>query len=154
MAFRPFENAQVSLLNLQDEFNQMVNRIWHQGVSTGPFDGQEWGPPVDLFEHHDHYRIFVEIPGVDPACIDVSHLKKTLMIRGEKKTAATAPDGCVAIKQERRFGTFCRSIEIPDDIKVEELTASYQAGVLEVTVPKVESSKPMPIKINIQQSAD
>ncbi len=154
MAFRPLENAQVSLLNLQDEFNQMVNRIWHRGVSTAPFDGQEWGPAVDLYEHHDHYKIFVEIPGVDPDSIDVSHLKQTLMIRGEKKASSPSQDEGVTIKQERRFGSFCRSIEITDDIKVDDLTASYQAGVLEITVPKVESTKPKPIKINIQQAAE
>jgi len=109
---------------------------------------------VDLHDYHDHYKIFVEIPGVDPDCIDVSHLKQTLMIRGEKKTSAPENDDGLAIKQERRFGTFCRSIEIPDDIKVDQLTASYQAGVLEVTIPKVESSKPTPVKVDIQQSAE
>ncbi len=154
MAFRPFENTQVSLLNLQDEFNKMVNRIWHQGVTTGPFDGQEWGPPVDLHDHHDHYELYVEIPGVDPTSIDVSYLNQVLKIRGEKKVKTPSQEEGMVIKQERRFGTFCRSIELPDDIKEGDLTASYHDGVLEVTVPKSESSKPKSIKIDIQQSAD
>ena len=55
MAFRPFEDTQFSLGNLQDEMNKLFERLWHAGVAAGPFDGQKWAPFLDLHEYADRY---------------------------------------------------------------------------------------------------
>ena len=84
MPFRPFQDTQLSLSNLQDEMNRLIERVWHAGVSTGPLDGQEWAPVIDLYEFDDYYTLCVEVPGIDVASVDVTCLDRVLTIRGEK----------------------------------------------------------------------
>ena len=147
MAFRPFQDTQLSLGALQDEMSRLVERVWHAGVSTGPFDGQQWAPVVDMFEHADHYSVFVEVPGVDADAVDVAFIGNALTVRGEKKKPDEDEEAARAIRAERRFGTFSRSIELPGDIEADRMSAKCHAGVLEITVPKSESAKPKSVKI-------
>ena len=89
MAFKTIQDAQISLGNLQDEMNRLIERVWHSGVSTGPFDGQQWGPVLDVYEHDDAYLLFAELPGVDGSDVEVTVLNNTLTIRGEKRRPET-----------------------------------------------------------------
>jgi HSP20 family protein len=149
MAFRPFQERQLSLSGLQDEMNRLIERVWHSGVSTGPFDGQEWAPVIDLYEHPDHYTLFAEIPGVDGNSVELSYIEQSLTIRGEKIKPASIGDQDHPVRGERRFGEFCRTIELPRDIDADRLSARCHTGVLEVTIPKSEASRPKSIKIDV-----
>lgn len=151
MPFRPLQDMDLSLGNLQDEMNQLVRRMWHAGLSTGPLDGQQWAPMIDLYEHTDHYTLFAELAGVDTSLIEVTHVGHTLTIRGEKTKSSAISDSDRAVRRERRFGTFCRSIEMPGDCDVERLSARSTAGVLEITIPKSEASKPRAVKIQVDE---
>lgn len=151
MPFRPLQNMDLSLGNLQDEMNRLFNRAWHAGLSTGPLDGQQWAPLIDLYEHPDHYTLFAELAGVDAGAIDVSHVGHTLTLRGEKTRPSAIAESDRALRRERGFGTFCRSIELPGDCDVEKLSARSHTGVLEISIPKSESSKPKAVKIQIDE---
>ena len=151
MAFRPLQDTQLSLGNLQEEINRLFERIWHSGVSAGPFDGQRWAPLIDLYERPDRYTLYAEVPGVDGNAVDVSYLGHTLTIRGEKTRPAGLADEDRPISNERRFGTFCRTVELPGDIEGDKLSAKCQAGVLEITIPKSEASKPHTVKIEVKE---
>ncbi len=150
MSFRPFQDPPFSLGNLQEEMSRLVERVWHAGLSTGPFDGQKWAPLVDMYEHEDHYTLFVEVPGVDPAEVEVTHLGQTLTIRGEKHRPPSVGESDRPVRGERRFGSFCRSVELPGDIEAARLSAKYHGGVLEINIPKSESSKPKTVKIRVE----
>jgi HSP20 family protein len=149
MAFRPFQDTEFSLGNLQEELNRLVERIWHSGVSTGPFDGQEWAPVVDLVEFADHYLLYAEIPGVDGSTVELSYIGHELTIRGEKTKPACADEADRSLRRERRFGNFCRTVTLPAGIDADKLSASCRAGVLDITIPKSESSRPKAIKIDV-----
>lgn len=148
MTFPRLQDTQLSLSGLQDEVNRIFERIWHAGVSTGPFDGQKWAPVVDLYERAEHYTLYVEVPGVDGSAIELSYLDHELTIRGEKPRPAGADEAGRSLRQERRFGTFCRAVELPRGIDADKLSAACNAGVLEITIPKSASSRPKAIKIN------
>lgn len=148
MAFRPLQDTQLSLSSLQDEANRLFERFWHAGVSTGPFDGQKWAPVVDLYECAEHYTLYVEIPGVDGDAVELSYLDHELTIRGEKPKPAGADEARSPLRQERRFGTFCRAVELPRGIDADKMSAACRAGVLEITIPKSASSRPKAIKID------
>jgi len=146
---RPVQEVQAALGNLQQEMNRMFDRVWHGGVSTRPFDGQEWAPALDLRELDDQFIVYIEIPGVDAGAVDVSHLGQVLTIRGEKKPPTPAGGEAGELRGERRFGSFCRTIELPTGIDGEKISARCRDGVLEITVPKSESSKPKCVRVQV-----
>ncbi|UCE58658.1 MAG: Hsp20/alpha crystallin family protein [Phycisphaerales bacterium] len=147
MPFRPLQDVPASLGGLQEEMNRLFDQVWHGGLSTRPFDGQECAPPIDLFEHDDRYLLHVEVPGVDAAAVDVSYVGSTLTIRGEK--SAPGDEQGRRIRGERRFGTFCRTVELPGDIDADRLSAKCSAGILQISIPKTESSRPKAVKIEV-----
>ncbi|MCO6438887.1 MAG: Hsp20/alpha crystallin family protein [Phycisphaerae bacterium] len=153
MPFRPFSDVQVSLGSLQEEMNKFFDRVMHSGVSAGPFDGQEWGPPLDLYEEDERFRLLMELPGVDPAHVEVTHVGKTLSIRGEKLRPSDVGTGGKAVRTERRYGSFCRTLDLPEDIDPDQLTARCRGGVLEVIIPKSETAKPRSVRITAEEGA-
>ncbi len=151
MPFPSFRDAQSSLGNLQDEMNNLLAKVWHGGFSAGPFDGQEWAPSLDLYESEDCYKLFIEVSGVGADRVDVSHVGSTLTIRGEKEKSEELSCDMQSLRVERRFGKFCRTIELPGDVDLNNVSAKCQDGVLEICVPKLESSKPKAVKIDITE---
>ena len=150
MPFKPFgKDLHVSLTNLQDEMNHLFERMWHSGVSAGPFDGQEWAPALDVAELPRSYVVTVEVPGVDAAAIDVSFLGQTMTIRGSKPAPNNDESDQRAIHRERRFGTFMRTIDLPTEVQEAHVSAKCKGGVLEVTVPKAEGSMPKAIRVDV-----
>lgn len=145
--FKPFQDTNFSLGNLQDEMTRLLERVWHAGLSTGPLDGQKWAPVVDLQEFADHYTLFAEIPGVDRGGVELTFLNNVLTIRGEKNAPPEVQQSVRSLRTERRYGEFCRSIELPGDVDAEHVAASVDKGLLVVTLPKLASSKPREIKI-------
>jgi HSP20 family protein len=152
MPFRPLQDTQLSLSNLQDEINKGFERIWHSGVSTRPFDGQQWAPVVDLYEFENCYMLYAEIPGVDGSAVEVTYLDNALTIRGEKPRPDEAAQSERSVRNERRYGAFCRTVDLPPGIDADRLSAQCSSGVLQVTIPKSEASRPKAVKIDIQDS--
>ena len=150
MPFRPLQDRDLSLGTLQDAMNQLFDQAWHGGLSTGPFDGQKWAPQIDLYEHPEHYLLYVELPGVDASGVDVSYVGTTLTIRGEKSKPTGAGEADKLVRSERRFGTFCRTVDMPDDVDIEKLSAKCQDGVVEITIPKSDVNRPKAVKITVK----
>jgi len=151
MVFRAFQDPQQIFGTLQDEMNRVFDRVWHGGITTRPFDGQPWAPAIDLYEHDDRYVLYVEVPGVDGSTVDVSCVGNTLTMRGEKSRPAGVNDETATLHRERRFGGFCRTIDLPGKINVDQVSARCHCGVLEITVPKSESSRPKSVKVSIDE---
>jgi len=149
MNFRPFSDPQQTLTNLQDEFNRLVERVWHAGVSTGPLDGQEWAPVLDMFEHRDRYTLYAELPGVDANEVEITQAGGSLTIRGEKRRPVVPSDQQRQLRGERRYGSFRRTVSLPEGIDGDRLSARCHAGVLEISIPKSESAKPKSVKIQV-----
>ena len=61
-----------SVQEMREEFDRMLDRVWHGGLSTAPLDGQDWAPRLDVYEHPDHYQVRVEIPGLTADDVQVS----------------------------------------------------------------------------------
>ena len=151
MAFRAFQDPQQIFGTLQDEMNRVFDRVWHGGITTRPFDGQPWAPAIDLYEHDDRYVLYVEVPGVDGSAVDVSCVGNTLTMRGEKRRPEGVAEETTAIHGERRFGGFCRTVDLPGKINVDQVSACCRFGVLEITVPKSESSRPRSVRVSVNE---
>jgi HSP20 family protein len=105
-------------------------------------------PPIESFVEGDKLTIRVDLPGIDPKDVELTVVGDMLTIRGsrEEKHETKKPH---FIRRELSYGSFERSIELPEGIKAEDLKASHRDGVLEVTatVPRELSQKEVKIQI-------
>ncbi len=118
---------------LRDEMERVVNRL---GVGNG--DGLErsaWIPSADLSERDDDFEIRCEIPGVDPANIDVSVSGRTVTISGHKEEVREEKDE-LCRTCECRYGSFRRAFTLPSEIDADSVRAEGSDGILTVVVPK------------------
>jgi HSP20 family protein len=133
--------------NLRDELNSFFGMPFWSGFGrTGQlFTG--WSPTLDLYESGDHFVAVVELPGMRKEVIDISLRDGTLTISGERKRESNN-NGETAQRTERYVGTFRRSIALPTRVDPSKVSATYQDGILKVTLPKAEEAKPKQIQVS------
>jgi HSP20 family protein len=102
--------------------------------------------PMDLFKAGDHYVLNADLPGVDPGSIDVSVDNGTLTLRAQR--TVPSEEGVQWIASERFAGTFMRQVSLGENVDVENISATYNNGVLSVTIPIAERAKPRRIQIS------
>ncbi|MGA4670772.1 Hsp20/alpha crystallin family protein [Propionibacteriaceae bacterium Y1923] len=104
------------------------------------------GMPMDLYRDGDNFIAEIDLPGVDPASIDVDVEDHTLTIRAERK--ATPVEGKRDwLTRERPSGTFARQLTLGRRVALDRIDASYSDGVLRLTIPVAEEAKPR--KVNV-----
>lgn len=104
--------------------------------------------PLDIYHSPDALTIRANIPGAKPEEVNVSVTGDTLTIKGEIKDEAEVKREDY-IYRERRFGTFGRSITLPDGLDTDKVEAKFDNGMLTLTIPKAEEIKPRQIKIKV-----
>jgi HSP20 family protein len=106
--------------------------------------------PMDLFRSGDHYVLHADLPGVDPGSIDLSVDADVLTVRAER--SPRSEDGAEWVVSERFTGTFQRQIALGDGLDPERISATYDAGVLTVTLPVAARAKSR--KISVETAGD
>jgi HSP20 family protein len=102
--------------------------------------GRELEPVVDFVERPDRYEITAELPGMDEKNIEVRLAGGNLIVSGEKREEKEEKDANYHMS-ERRYGSFQRSLPLPDGIDAGRISATFQKGVLTVSLPKTEEAK-------------
>ncbi len=126
--------------NLQREMNRAFNG--HDGRGEG-------FPAVNIWSNHDNVVVTAELPGMDPKAIDVSVVQGHLTISGER--TINPPEGDMqSHRQERGQGSFTRAFRLPFDVDSSKVSARYQDGVLTISLPRLEESKPKKITVNVK----
>lgn len=133
-----------SLARLQRD----VSRLFEQADSEGTTSAatSDWVPPVDIREEQDQYVLHVDVPGVDPAQIEVTAENGVLTLRGERQ-AASEDTRAPFRRVERVHGTFYRRFTLPDAVHTEQIQATCQLGVLEIRIPKQAQVQPRRINV-------
>ena len=127
----------------------VINRIFDVlGSLNGDSAEASWVPPVDIFEDAEAIRIIAEVPGVKPEDVKISLENNVLTIRGSKQQVAQERTEQVH-RYERTYGTFERSFTLPATVDASSIKASYEHGVLTVTLPKAEKAKPRQIEVQV-----
>lgn len=108
-----------------------------------------WNPPVDVFETKDSLVLKADLPQVNKEDVDISVDGNLLTIRGERKREKEINEKDY-YRMERSYGTFSRSFTLPGTVNAEKIEASFEGGVLSVTLPKKEESKPKQIKVKVE----
>jgi HSP20 family protein len=132
-----------------DPFREMTTmRNQFDRVFGSVFEGRQesWLPAVDVFDTSDAVVLKAELAGMDPADIQIELDDNVLTIKGERKFEEEVDEGRY-YRVERRFGSFERSLALPQGSKASDIVANYEDGVLEVRVPKVEEAQPRKIEV-------
>lgn len=133
-----------SLTHIQREMSDLLDILG----STPQIEGYvsvEF-PPIIVSKNEDNVFVRAEIPGIRIGDLDVQVVDDVLTIRGERKPVVTA-EKLTYLRRERNYGTFARSIMLPEKVDVEKVTASYKNGVLTVRLPKAAAAKPKQVII-------
>ena len=134
------------LTTLQDQFNRLVDQVW--GTRQ-----ESWLPAVDVFDTKDAVVLKAELAGMNPDDIQIEVDDNVLTIKGERKFEEKVDDERY-YRIERRFGSFQRSLALPQGVKADEITATYEDGILTVTVPKAEEEKPKRIEVKAKKAVE
>jgi HSP20 family protein len=134
---------------LQDEIKQVFDRFFVENADADASSvvTSQWVPRVDIKEEQERFVIFADLPGVDPASIEVNMDKGLLSIRGERR-AEERSEGERYSRTERAHGVFYRRFALPESANPDGISATGRNGVLEITIPKRPESTPR--RINVQ----
>jgi len=124
------------------DFDRMTEQLL--GVSAGSTRAPRF-MPMDLYRSGDHYVLHADLPGVDPGSVDVQAENGTLTIKAQR--SERTDEGVQWIASERFTGTYMRQLALGDNIDAERIGATYENGVLTVTLPKAEAAKPRKISV-------
>ena len=142
---RPFGGE---LDSLRKEMDSLWNRFFGERPFTRPFT-EEWSPSVDISETKDKLLIKAELPGLEAKDVNVSISGDLLIIKGEKEKEKEEKDEnyhCV----ERYYGSFQRSFRLPVNVQGDKVEATFDKGLLKITLPKVEEAKKKEIEIKVK----
>jgi HSP20 family protein len=123
-----------------DPFRE-IDRVFDQAFSTA----RQASMPMDAYRHGDSFVIHLDLPGVDPSSIDVSTEQNVLTISAERHWEAVEGDEVVA--NERRQGTYSRQMFLDNALNADEIHATYDNGVLTLTIPVAEKAKARRIEV-------
>jgi len=110
-------------------------------------------PPVDVYEDGHSVFIRAEVPGIDPNDLDIKVENNLLTIRGERKWNKEEKEENFH-RVERRYGSFSRSFTLPNTVNSDEVSATYDNGILELKLGKRAEAKPKQIKVSVGASAE
>ncbi len=129
-----------------------IDNLFRRFLGEGPLAeglGEAWIPSVDVSETDDGFYIKAEIPGLEAGDIDVSIMGDRLTIKGEKKREEEK-SGEHFHSVERYYGSFQRSFTLPPTAQADKTEATFDKGVLKITIPKSEEAKSKTIKVEVR----
>ncbi|MEZ5126551.1 MAG: Hsp20/alpha crystallin family protein [Thermoleophilia bacterium] len=123
----------------QSQFNKLVDQVWGGRQES-------WLPAIDVFDTKDAVVLKAELAGMNPDDIHIEVEDNVLTVKGERRFEEEVDEERY-YRVERRFGSFQRSLALPQGMKPSDIAASYEDGILTITVPKVEEEKPKRIEV-------
>lgn len=142
----PFGEA----LRMQRDMDRIFARL---GQAERSGDGIAWMPKIDVKRTGDDVIVRAELPGIKPEDVEIELTDNVLTIKGERASEEQAEDEGWIIR-ETSYGSFERSLAIPEGVDPSAITAGFSDGILEVHVPKaLEAARPKTTKIEIGAGA-
>jgi HSP20 family protein len=146
--FVPFRSPLADVAVLQNRLNSIFNDFARPEGEQESLAMGSFIPPVDVYEDAQHLVLKLEVPGIKQEDLDVRLENQTLTVKGERKFERDEKEENFH-RIERRYGSFTRSFTLPQTVDTTGAKASYDAGVLTVTLAKKEAAKPKQVKIEV-----
>jgi len=141
--WRPFRE----LDKIRTEMDQLWDNLFEGKPRMREFG--KWFPSVDVSETKNDLIVKAELPGMDPKDIDISLNDGYLTIKGEKKQEKEEKEENYHFI-ERSYGSFTRSVRLPNEVQRDKIAASFKNGILKVTLPKSQEAKKKEVKIKVE----
>lgn len=131
--------------DFQHEMNRLFGRTLQK--KNGYMRGFE--PEIDLSEDKDNFVVKADLPGIKKEELDIKVEGRVLTVKGERKEEKETKEKSY-FSSERFYGAFTRMIELPAEVKADQVKASYKDGVLEIMLPKAEGAKAKHITVEVK----
>lgn len=138
-------NPWAGMFTLQRRMNRLFDEIFGTGEDADS-GAMAWMPRVDVTEFDEQFELTAELPGLSREDVKVEVQDNVLTISGEKRSDHQAKNRNLFIN-ERVFGTFRRSFQLPSNINQQSVSAEFKNGVLTIRIAKAEEAKPRQIAI-------
>lgn len=135
------------------DFSELRHRLDQAFRDFGDGTHSGWTPSVDVVRQEDNLILRANLPGVRPDEVKIEVEGDVLTISGEHKEEKEEKKDDY-MRRERRFGSFSRSMSLPAGVKVEDIDATTEEGVLEVMVPLPRSEERKPVEIKAKSKTD
>jgi HSP20 family protein len=141
--------------SLRDDVDNLFNLAFGRltGLTQESDRGSQllegWFPAVDVDEDKDTLQVRAELPGMKKEDIEISLHEGFLNLSGERKSEQKQ-EGAETYRSERWFGRFHRTISLPCGVDADKIKATYNDGILTVSLPKAEEAKPKQILITVK----
>jgi HSP20 family protein len=153
MALIRWEPAR-ELHSMQSEMNRLFGSLFdsptpRNGVRTA---ARRWIPAMDIVETDDHYVLRADLPGLSEGDVNVELDDNVLTISGKRSSEHEETKNGYR-RVERSYGSFSRSVRVPEGVDADGIEANFDKGVLEVKVAKPEQTKPRKVAITVGAGA-
>lgn len=148
---RPDDEFLTNPFTMMRRFSEEMDRMFSSAWDDREFGSRElasWAPPVEVRERDGHLMVSAELPGLNKDDVKVEVTSDGLVIQGERKREHEEDRGGIH-RSERSYGSFYRSIPLPEGANIEQAKAQFNNGVLEVSVPipkTKEKTRQIPIE--------
>jgi HSP20 family protein len=107
-------------------------------------------PAIDVYQTPNEFVVKASLPGTKPDDVNIDITGNTLTIKGETKAEQETKNEDY-LYQERRYGSFSRSLVLPSGLQADKIEATMENGILTLTIPKAEEAKPKTIKVKAKE---
>jgi HSP20 family protein len=133
---------------LQDRMNRLFRESYNDAGRDESLTTSSFAPAVDVYEDEHKVALKIEVPGIEEKDIDVRVENNTLTVHGERKIEKEEKEENYR-RVERQYGSFTRTFTLPQTVDTENVSATYDKGVLKITLPKKAEAKPKQVKVNV-----
>jgi HSP20 family protein len=137
------------MVTLRQAMDRLFEDSFVSPLTLRTYNGEGTSPALDVHQTADEIVVTAALPGMKAEDVDITITGQTLSIRGEFK-ADEKIERDQYLYRERRYGTFHRQLQLPVRVQGDAATASFQDGVLTLTIPKAEEMKPRQIQVKAE----
>ena len=133
------------MMTLRNSMDRMFEDSMLRRLQSSPDSGEGY-MSMDVYQSDDNIVIKAVLPGVKLDDLDISITGETITIKGESKKDEQIKDEQYLLR-ERQYGSYSRTLQMPIQVQGDKADATFEDGILTLTVPKAESVKPKQIKV-------
>ena len=149
MRWEPFRE----LVSLRDAMDRLFDESFLRPGRIPRLWGEEAAPTIDMYQTPEHLVVKASLPGVKPEDVEITITGDCLSIKGEARVQEEVNREDYLF-QEHRYGAFARTITLPVALSTEKAEASFEDGILTLTIPRAEEAKPKTIKVKAKEEPE